>query len=144
MMTTSFLRGAKCRLGACDEVGEGNQERRVVSNSRQTPDCRVVRSSLIHGDPGFNWGSGSNRRVGVYVGFGGPETGLEGLKNSALKYIAPKEEKKERSPQVPRGFFDAHDCQCKLILQKKTHISRVCFFWVMGKKPTQDQGVIFF
>ena len=103
MTTTSFLRGAKCRLGACDEVGEGNQERRVVSNSRQTPDCRVMRSSLIHGDPGFNWGSGSSKGRCIRRVWGA-RMGPEGLKNSALKYIAPKEEKKERSPQVP-GFF---------------------------------------
>lgn len=156
MTTTSFLRGAKCRLGACDEVGEGNQERRVVSNSRQTPDCRVMRSSLIHGDPGFNWGSGSSKGRCIRRVWGA-RMGPEGLKNSALKYIAPKEEKKERSPQVP-GFFWCSWLSVQVDLQKiwyqprlcflwweKTHPGpRSCFFWnpVKLKQPTHHRQVL--
>lgn len=123
MTTTSFLRGAKCRLGACDEVGEGNQERRVVSNSRQTPDCRVMRSSLIHGDPGFNWGSGSSKGRCIRRVWGarmGPE-------EFSTQIYSTKRRKKGAESAGARGFFDAHDCQCKLIY-RKADISRVCFF----------------
>lgn len=62
-MTTkaTFLRGAQCRLGACDEVGEGNQERRVLSREskipRKIPDCQNRNEKLtVDSDPGFNMG----------------------------------------------------------------------------------------
>ena len=41
-----------------------------------------------------------------------------------------------------KGFFDAHDYQCKLIY-RKADISRVCFFFVMGKNTGPGQGVFF-
>ena len=141
MTTTSFLRGAKCRLGACDEVGEGNQERRVVSNSRQTPDCRVMRSSLIHGDPGFNWGSGSSKGRCIRRVWGA-RMGPEGLKNSALKYIAPKEEKKERSPQVWRGFLMLMIVSASWSYRKNL-ISAAFVFFVMGKNPPRTRELFF-
>ena len=138
MTTTSFLRGAKCRLGACDEVGEGNQERRVVSNSRQTPDCRVMRSSLIHGDPGFNWGSGSSKGRCIRRVWGarmGPE-------EFSTQIYSTKRRKKGAESAGARGFLMLMIVSASWSTEKL--ISAVFVFFSDGKKTTQDQGVIFF
>lgn len=137
MTTTSFLRGAKCRLGACDEVGEGNQERRVVSNSRQTPDCRVMRSSLIHGDPGFNWGSGSSKGRCICRVWGarmGPE-------EFSTQIYSTKRRKKGAESAGARGFLMLMIVSASWSTEKL--ISAAFVFFVIGKNTGPGQGVFF-